>query len=117
MSRTEPATASSTGRAAASASSSPAAKHTRLPLSENASARTGSTTASGASTATRSLTAATALSSRAKPGVEGDRSTSSVPAAAACTRPPSSKYASSSAVCDVQYVTTVRALPTSLVRT
>ena len=59
---------------------------------------------------------ATAFSSRAKLGVEADRSMSTVFGDAACTMPFSSKYASSSAVWDVQYVTTMPALATSAVR-
>ena len=76
----------------------------------------GSATTSGASMDARSLTMATAFSSRAKLGVEADKSTSTVCGDAACTMPFSSKYASSSAVWDVQYVTTMAALATSSVR-
>ena len=116
VSCTVPAIASSTGRASATASSSPPTKHTRLSRSPNASARATSTTTSGASTDMRSLTTATAFSSRAKLGVDADRSMSSAPFPAACTSPCSSKYASSSAVCDVQYVMMASACATSSVR-
>ena len=63
-----------------------------------------SSRAMGASTNPKSLTVATAPSSRAKPGVDAEKSMSTAPGCADWTNPPSSKYASSSADCEVQNV-------------
>ncbi len=91
VSCTAPTSTSSSGHARSTSPFSPAAKQVRFSRRENASAAIMSPTTSGASTKTRSLTTATAFSSRAKLGVEALRSTNTVPGRAAWTNPRSSK--------------------------